>query len=240
MRWFAWVLVGLVILGGACGGVTGDTPDTGDTGIEAAPGQGTGDEGASGGDITVENLFRDALEAKLEPSLLRELPALEEEEASCLSDAVLAELPDFRTALADIESFAEDVLDATQAAQEGCLTPERIAELGVDETAVLPRESAEKAFLLVIRGKDRDLDAEDQEIVDAGYLLCGFAEEAGSLDTLVDRLSGTPASSAKVVANLMPLLGKVLRDKELITFTTTAVVILCPEVSGPPTTVGPS
>lgn len=230
MHWFALALVGLIIVAVACGGGTGD---------EGASGGPTGNEGPSGEGKPIEDRLREILEARLGPALIRDLPALEEEEARCISDALLAGLPDFRVALEDVESFAAEVLDGSRAAQESCLTPDRSAELEANLTEVLTREPVEEAFLLVVRGQPLGLDADDGKIVDAGYLLCAFAEEAGSLDILVERLAGTPTSSAKVVANLMPLLGRVLQDQELITFSTTAVVTLCPEVSGPSSTVDP-
>jgi len=69
---------------------------------------------------------RDALEVKIEPLLLRSLPGLEEEEASCLSGAILAKLPDFGTAPEDTAFVAVEIV----AAMERCLTPDRIVELG--------------------------------------------------------------------------------------------------------------
>lgn len=118
-----------------------------------------------------------------------------------------------------------------RAAQESCLTPERLAELETDETVVLARDPAEEALLLLARGVAGGLDAEDQDLVEAGYLMCAFAEEAGSLDVLLARFTATPEASAKLAADLLPLVGKVLRDEELILFATTAVVALCPEDS---------
>jgi hypothetical protein len=200
--------VGLALLIGACGGGTSDGPEQGS---ETDP-------------------VRDALEANLESALLRDLPLLEGEEASCISDAILAELPDFGTALEDPESFAEEILATTEAAQERCLTPDRVAELEAIEGEALTREPEEEAFLLVARGVAGGLDSEDQELVDAGYLVCGLAEEAGSLETLLERLVVAPAASARAAANLSPLLGKVLQVEELITLSTIAVVALCPEV----------
>jgi hypothetical protein len=210
MRWFGIVLVGLAILTSACGGGTSD---------EGAP-----DEGAAADPV------RDAFEAQLEAALLRDLPLLEEEEAACISDAVLAVMADFETALDDPVFLAEEMLAGVQAAQERCLTPDRIAELEGDEALALTPEPAERAFLLVVRGVVEDLDTEDQELVGAGYLMCGLAEEAGSLDTLLARLAATPETSARVAADLLPSLGRVLEAEELITFSTMAVVALCPEV----------
>ena len=95
MHWFGLVLVGLVVLASACGGGAGN---------EGAP-----DEGAST-DPVQERLetdpVRDALESELKPALLRDLPLLEEEEASCITATILAELPDFETALGDPNSIA--------------------------------------------------------------------------------------------------------------------------------------
>lgn len=210
MRWFGMFLVGLVTLTSACGGGTSD---------ENAPEKGT-----------ATDPIRAALEDQLEAGLLRDLPRLEEEEAGCISEAVLSELPDFDTALEDPEMFAEELLARTRAAQERCLTPDRIAELTGDEAADLAREPAEEAYLLVVRGVAGGLDTEDQELVDAGYLVCGLAEEAGSLATLVALLAATPEASARAAADLSPLVGTVLRAEELITFSTIAVVALCPEV----------
>ena len=155
---------------------------------------------------------------------------LEEEEAGCISDAILAELPDSEIALEDPTLYAEEILAATEAAQERCLTPDRLAELEESEATSLTREPEEEAFLLVARGVAGGLDSEDQELVDAGYLVCGLAEEAGSLVTLLERLAAAPAASAKAAADLSPLLGRVLRAEEFITFSTIAVVALCPEV----------
>ena len=210
MRWLGLTLVGLAVLLGACGGGTSD---------EGAP-----DEGAATDPV------RNALEANLEAALLRDLPLLSEEEAGCINDAILAELPDFDTALEDPAVLAEEILAGVQAAQERCLTPDRIAELEASEGEAVALEPEEEAFLLVARGVAGGLDSEDQELVDAGYLVCGLAEEAGSLVTLLERLAAAPAASAKAAADLSPLLGSVLRAEELITFSTIAVVALCPEV----------
>jgi hypothetical protein len=49
----------------------------------------------------------------------------------------------------------------------------------------------------------------------------------------VARLAATPAASARAAADLSPLLGTVLQVEELITFSTIAVVALCPEVTDP-------
>ena len=208
MRSFGLTLVGLAVLMGACGGGTSDEPEQGS---ETDP-------------------VRDALEGNLESALLRDLPLLEEEEASCISDAILAELPDFGPAVEGPESFAEEILAATEAARERCLTPDRIAELEASEAVALMREPEEEAFLLVARGAAGGLDSEDQEPVDAGFLVCVLAEEAGSLETLLERLAAAPAASARAAANLSPLLGKVLGAEDLIIFSTIAVAALCPEV----------
>ncbi len=214
MRWLGLTLVGLAVLMGACGGGKSDEPEQGaatDQGAETDP-------------------VRDALEANLESGLLRDLPQLSEEEAGCFSDAILAELPDAEIALEDPALYAEGILAATQAAQERCLTPERIAELEASEGEALALEPEEEAFLLVARGVAGGLDSEDQELVDAGFLVCGLAEEAGSLETLLDRLVAAPAASARAAADLSPLLGKVLGAEDLIIFSTIAVAALCPEV----------
>ena len=229
MHWFGFVLVGLVILTSACGGGTGD---------EGAPDEGNATDPAQ--ERLETDPVRDALESELKPALLRDFPLLKEEEASCISDAILEELPDFGTALEDPASFAAEILSGTQAAQERCLAPDRIAELlDANQTVVLTSEPAEKAFLLLVRGVAGGLNTEDQELVDAGYLVCALAEEAGSLETLVARLAATPVASAKIAADLLPLLGRVLRAEELITFSTTAVVALCPEISDSSSAVSP-
>ncbi len=81
------------------------------------------------------------------------------------------------------------------------------------------------------RGVVGGLDTEDQKLVDAGYLVCAIAKEAGSLETLAARLAATPGASARIAADLSPLLGRVLRAEELMRFYTIAVVALCPEIS---------
>ena len=215
MRWFGLFFVGLVILASACGGDTSD---------EGVPDEDARDEAATTDPI------RDALETKLEPALLRDLPLLEEKEASCINDVVLAELPDFGSSPEDPASLAAEIVAATKAAQERCLTPDRIAELRGNEAVVLKREPAEEAFILVVRGVAGGLNTEDQKLVDAGYLVCALAEETGSLETLVAQLAATPGASAKTAADLSPLLGRILRAEELITFSTIAVAALCPEV----------
>lgn len=176
---------------------------------------------------------RDDLETDLELALLRSLPLLEEEEASCISDNVLAEFPDFNTAPEDPAVLAEEILAGIQAAQERCLTLDRIAELEADEGAAGARGPEEEAYLLVVRGVAGGLDTEERELVEAGYLVCGLAEEAGSLETLVARLAASPAASARAASDLSPLLGKVLQVEELITLSTIAVVALCPGVNVP-------
>jgi hypothetical protein len=160
----------------------------------------------------------------LAAALLRDLPLLEQEEADCISNALLAAIADSETALEDIDLFAEGILAGTRAAQERCLMPDRIAELGVRT-----REPAEEAFVLVVRAITQGLDAEDEELVGAGYLVCGLAQEAGSLDILLARLAATPRASEEVAADLSPLLGRVLSAEELITFSANAVATLCPE-----------
>jgi hypothetical protein len=165
----------------------------------------------------------------LEAALLSDIPLLQEEEASCLSDAILAELPDFEGALEDLELFSDEIVAGTQAAQGRCLTPERLAELQQSDATAPTRGPEEEAYLLVVRVVAGGLDTEDQELVDAGYLACGLAEEAGSLETLVARLAATPRASAGVAADLLPLVGRVLEVEELIIFSTIAVVALCPE-----------
>ena len=220
MRWFGFVLLGLVVLlASACGGGASE---------EGAPDGRASEEGAPDGGAAID-LVRDALEAQLEAALLRDLPLLEEEEARCISDAILAAMPAFETALEDPNFFAEQMLAGVQAAQERCLAPGRIAELEEAEALVRTPEATEAAFLLVVRRVVGGLDAGDQELVGAGYLVCGLAEEAGSLDTLLARLAATPETSAKAAADLAPSLGRILGAEELITFSTIAVVTLCPE-----------
>ncbi len=222
MRWCSLILVGLAVLLGACGGGTSD---------EGAPDQSAATEQAAETDEGAEtDPVRDDFEANLESALLRDLPLLEEEEASCISDGILAELPDVDTAPEDPAVLAEEILAGIEAAQERCLTADRIAELERDEAVVRTRGPEEEAFLLVARGVAGGLDTEDQELVDAGYLVCGLAEEAGSLETLLERLAAAPAASARAAADLSPLLGKVLGAEELIIFSTIAVAALCPEV----------
>ncbi len=212
MHRFVLFLVGLVVLAIACGG-------------------GTADEESPGGNDSTGNPIRDALVDNLATGLLRDIPLLEVAEANCISEAILATLPDFGSALEDPDSFAQEILAETRAAQEHCLTPDRIAELEAAGTVVLTREPAVDAFLLLVRLSGGGLEGEDRELVDAGYLMCALAEEAGSLDELLARLTATPEASAKLAADLLPLLGKLLRDEELATFATTAVVSFCPEIS---------
>ncbi len=212
MRWVGLALVGLALLATACGGRASD---------EGAPDESAAtDPGQEG-----------ALEANLETALLRDLPLLVEEEASCISDAILAALPDSDTALEDIdiEVIADEILAGAHAAQERCLTPDRIAELEQDEAAIRTRGPEEEAYLLAVRDAVGGLDGEDQELVEAGYLVCGLAEGAGSLDTLLALLAATPESSAEVAAGLLPLLGRVLELQELMIFSTMGVATLCPE-----------
>ena len=223
MHRFGLVLVGLAIMASACGGGGGDertsdertTTDPVQKRLEADP-------------------VRDALETQLKPALLRDFPLLEVDEASCITDAILADLPEFETALEDPNSIAMEILASSQAAQESCLTPDRIAELETTESVVPTRVPAEEAFLLNVRGVAGGLDTEDQKLVDAGYLVCALAEEAGSLETLAARLAATPEASARIAANLLPLLGRILEAEELIIFSTLTVVALCPEIRETP------
>lgn len=211
MRWFGLVFSGFLLLASACGG-------------------GANDEGAAVEDAATDPV-RAALETEFAPALLRDLPLLKEEEASCISDVFLAGLPDFETAPENPNAAAAKMVIAAQAAQERCLTPDRIVELGENPATVLKFEPAEEAFLLAVREIGEGLDTGDQKLLDAGQLACSLARESGSVEALVARLSATPRTSAQTAANLSPLLGRVLPLEELLIFSTVAVVSLCPEVS---------
>lgn len=213
MRWLGLILIALAGLMIGCGGGTSD--------------QGAPSESASTGPTPIisDDDFKSAL--------LRDLPLLEEEEAKCISDAVLDLLPDVDVSPEDdLEAIAAEILAGTEAAQEKCLTPERIAELAESAASVRPLEPEEEAFVQVARGIAGGLDAEEQDLLEAGYLVCGLAETAASLETLLVQFAQTPASSASAAQELSPLLGKVLQLEELITFATITVVALCPGVDG--------
>ncbi len=172
---------------------------------------------------------RSAIEDQLEAVLLRELPLLNDEEASCIKDAVLAELPDFESALDDPILFVDELLADIRAAQERCLSPERIAQLEAYAARVRTPEATETAFLSVVHTSILDIDANDEEIVSAGYLVCDLTQEVGGLDTLLRRLTATPRTSEDLAENLSTSLGVVLVLEELVTFSINAVLSLCPE-----------
>lgn len=209
MRWFGLVLSGFVILTSACG-------------------SGTSGEGAAETDATTDPI-RGVLATEFAPALLRDLPLLKEEEADCISDAILMEMPDTGTALEDPNTFAAEMVTAAQVAQDRCLTSDRILELGGSASAGRELEPGEEAFLLAVKEIGDGWNTEDQDLVEAGELACGLAKASGSLDTLVTLLATNPAASAHTAANLAPLLGRVLRVEELIVFSTAAVMSLCPE-----------
>ena len=210
MRWLGLILIALAgLMIGCSRGSSDDGPP---------------DEGAS------TDPAAESAEGNFESALLRELPLLEEEEASCLSDAILDLLPDVDDPLEDDpEALAAELLAGARAAEENCLTPDRIAQLEESTAAVGQLEPEEEAYVLVVRGIAGGLETADQELLEAGYLVCGLAEEAGSLETLLAQLARTPVASARAAADLSPLLGTVLEIEEFITFSTVAVVALCPD-----------
>ncbi|MCH8849912.1 MAG: hypothetical protein IIC89_03700 [Chloroflexi bacterium] len=208
LRWLGPILIVLAGLAIGCSGGTSD---------QDAPGESASPDPTP---IISDDDFQSAL--------LRDLPLLEEEEASCISDAILKLLPDLDAPLEDVDVLAVEILVGAQAAQEKCLTPERIAELEESVAVVRPLEPEEEAYVLVVRGVAGGLDTEDQELLEAGYLVCALAEAATSLETLLVQFAQTPLASANAAQELSPLLGKVLQLEELITFSTVAVVALCP------------
>lgn len=209
----AIALLGLALLLSACGGNSSEGG------------------AATGSALPSADFIRSALEEQLAGQLLLDLPLLTSEEAGCISDAVLAGLPDFEDALDDPLLFTEILLGSIVGAQESCLTPDRIAELEADQALASTPEPDERTFLLVIRGATQGLTADDQELISAGYLMCRLAEDAGSLGTLLTRIATTPNASEELAAQLSPLLGRVLSLDELLAFSSNAIAILCLEVN---------
>ncbi len=213
LRWLGPILIVLAGLEIGCSGGTGD---------QDAPGEIASPDPTP---IISDDDFRSAL--------LRDFPLMEEEEARCISDAILDVLPRVDGSPEDdIKALAAEILAGTQAAQEKCLTPDRIAELEESAEEIRPLEPEEEAYVLVARGIAGGLNTEDQELLEAGYLVCGLAETATSLEILLVQFAQTPAASANAAEELSPLLGKVLQLEQLFTFATVAVVALCPDIDG--------
>ena len=192
--------------------------------VTSSEGSGTAAAGKA-----VRDIFGDNLRGQLRVDL-----GLDDAEADCVVEEVLAGWDDVGQLASEPEVMAAELIERSQAAEDVCFSESRQAALEDRAATVATNsrdpESAELAFLTAVRTVE-GVSGDDAGLVAAGESVCELAGRLGSLASLTATLAVDEVAAASLADELEPWVGGLLDADQLTAFGIMSVVGLCEELN---------